>query len=121
MKYEITISGRKYKVEVKDIAPTIFEVIINDKKKTWIKIGESEEKEEVYAEGEVRAEMAGTIVRILVEEGEKVSKDQPLMVMEAMKMESEIKSPVNGVVKKILVKEGDKVSAGSRLALVSKD
>ena len=121
MKYEIKIKGRKYEVEVKDIAPAIFEVIIDGKKKTWIKVCESKEEEEITAEGEVRAGMAGTIVRILVEEGEKVSKEQPLMVMEAMKMESEIKSPINGVVKKILVKEGEKVNAGSRLALISEE
>ncbi|ASI98611.1 pyruvate/oxaloacetate carboxyltransferase [Thermococcus celer] len=66
-------------------------------------------------EGVVTAPMPGKILRILVNEGEKVKTGQGLLVLEAMKMENEIPSPKDGVIKKILVKEGDTVDTGQAL------
>ena len=68
---------------------------------------------------EIKAEMSGTIVRILKKEGDTVSKGEPVLVLEAMKMENEIVSPYDGVISKIAVKEGDKVQAGEVLAVIS--
>jgi len=79
-----------------------------------------EEKPKPTGEGkEIKAEMSGTIVRILKKEGDKVSKGEPVLVLEAMKMENEIVSPYDGVISKIAVKEGDKVQAGDVLAVIS--
>eukprot|EP01089_Gocevia_fonbrunei_P022481 TRINITY_DN9108_c0_g1_i1.p1 TRINITY_DN9108_c0_g1~~TRINITY_DN9108_c0_g1_i1.p1 ORF type:complete len:120 (-),score=13.41 TRINITY_DN9108_c0_g1_i1:19-378(-) len=44
------------------------------------------------------APMPGKIVSVLVKEGDKVKKGQPIVIMEAMKMEHTIKSPKDGVV-----------------------
>ena len=63
--------------------------------------------------------MSGTIVRILKKEGDAVSKGEPVLILEAMKMENEIVSPYDGVISKIAVKEGDKVQAGEVLAVIS--
>ncbi len=63
----------------------------------------------------VTAPMPGKILRILVNEGEKVKAGQGLLVLEAMKMENEIPSPRDGVVKRILVKEGETVDTGQAL------
>jgi len=46
----------------------------------------------------VRAQMPGKIVRVLVKVGDEVAKDQPLLVMEAMKMENEIRALAPGKV-----------------------
>lgn len=53
--------------------------------------------------GEIVAPMPGMILRIEVEEGQKVINGQPLLVMEAMKMENEIRASRDGMVSKILV------------------
>ncbi len=57
------------------------------------------------------APMGGTIVKVLCDEGEQVVKDQPLLVMEAMKMEHTIKAPDQGVVNRLLCREKETVSA----------
>ncbi|WP_020408180.1 acetyl/propionyl/methylcrotonyl-CoA carboxylase subunit alpha [Hahella ganghwensis] len=64
-----------------------------------------------HAEGTLTAPMGGTIIKVLCEEGQQVEKDQPLLVMEAMKMEHTIKAPDQGRVHKLLCKEKDTVSS----------
>ncbi len=116
MKYNINLNNKEFTVEVISAKPPVFDVVVNGKRATLI----IEERQEVEAVSgnEVRAEMAGTVVRTVVEEGERVEKGQPLLVIEAMKMESEIASPSNGIVKKILVREGEKVSPGTPLIIL---
>jgi 3-methylcrotonyl-CoA carboxylase alpha subunit len=59
--------------------------------------------------------MNGTMVKILVAAGEHVSKDKPLLIMEAMKMEHTIRAPSDGVVDSIFYSEGDMVDGGVEL------
>ncbi|ABP67467.1 biotin/lipoyl-binding protein [Caldicellulosiruptor changbaiensis] len=63
----------------------------------------------------VHAQLPGTIVKILKNEGEVVSLKDPVLVLEAMKMENEILPTTEGRIKKIYVKEGQKVSKGDLL------
>lgn len=51
----------------------------------------------------------GTVSKILVKEGDKVKPNQPIIIVEAMKMETTIVSNVSGTVEKIHVAEGNKV------------
>src|SRR5215203_2358133 len=44
------------------------------------------------SEGKIQAPMQGTIVKVLVEEGQEVAADEPVCILEAMKMESEVRS-----------------------------
>lgn len=69
------------------------------------------EKEGVDIEGKkaICAPMPGKILKILVEKGEMVRKNQSLAIVEAMKMEHEIKASIEGFVKKINFKEDDLV------------
>lgn len=64
---------------------------------------------------EVEAPTPGNIVKILVEVGSDIIEDQPLVVMEAMKMESEVKSPCAGKVLAIHISAGDTVQASDLL------
>lgn len=64
---------------------------------------------------EVEAPTPGNIVKILVEVGATVTEDQPLVVMEAMKMESEVKSPCGGKVLAIHISAGDTVQSSDLL------
>ncbi len=61
------------------------------------------------------AEMPGKVVRVLVKPGEKVTYDQGLLVLEAMKMQNEIRSPKSGTVREIGVDDGRAVNTGDFL------
>ncbi|SLM34800.1 3-methylcrotonyl-carboxylase subunit alpha [Lasallia pustulata] len=63
----------------------------------------------------VLAPMPCKILRVEVEEGQAVRKDQPLVVIESMKMETVIRSPQDGVVAKIVHRRGDLCKAGTAL------
>lgn len=65
--------------------------------------------------GGLTAPMNGTMVSVLVQPGEKVTKDQPLVIMEAMKMEHTIKAPSDGTVEEIYFNAGDMVDGGAEL------
>jgi pyruvate carboxylase subunit B len=64
---------------------------------------------------DIPAPTPGNIVRLEVEVGDTISKEQTLLVMEAMKMESEVKSPQVGVVQAVHVKAGNTVQTGDAL------
>ena len=62
--------------------------------------------------------MPGTILRVLVNIGDEVKENQPLMILEAMKMENEIVADEDGVVRRILVKENDSVESDQALLIL---
>jgi acetyl/propionyl-CoA carboxylase alpha subunit len=69
----------------------------------------------VATESTLSAQMPGTVLRVLVAEGDAVAAHQPLLVLEAMKMETPVTSPHEATVRRLLVAEGDQVAAGTTL------
>jgi biotin carboxyl carrier protein len=67
---------------------------------------------------EVKSPIPGLIVKVLVEEGEEVEVDQPLVILEAMKMENEIRAPREGGVKEVRVSPGVQVGQGEVLVVL---
>ena len=61
------------------------------------------------------APMPGTILKLLVNPGESVTANQPVMILEAMKMENEIVAPKDGTVAEIFVQVGAIVNASDPL------
>lgn len=61
----------------------------------------------------------GTVVNILLKEGDSVEKDQAIMEIESDKAVAELPSPEAGTIDSIQVKEGDEVSEGDVLAQLS--
>ncbi|WP_339015281.1 acetyl/propionyl/methylcrotonyl-CoA carboxylase subunit alpha [Aeromonas popoffii] len=61
------------------------------------------------------APMHGIVVALLVEAGQRVSKGQPLLVLEAMKMEHVLKADRDGVIETLQCKQGEQVSQGAIL------
>jgi biotin carboxyl carrier protein len=57
----------------------------------------------------------GTVLDILVKEGQIVAEGDDLMILDAMKMQNKLKCNTKGTVKKIMVKKGDKVAKGTVL------
>lgn len=67
-------------------------------------------------EGEVvTAPMPGTVTKVLVKSGDAVTENQPLMILEAMKMENEIVSPKAGTVGDIIATLNQSVNSGDGL------
>ncbi|MCL2063148.1 MAG: biotin/lipoyl-binding protein [Candidatus Cloacimonetes bacterium] len=67
----------------------------------------------------VKSPMPGVVLKILVKEGQQIQKDQPILILEAMKMENDIFAHKAGIVKRIYVKEGDTVDEGKELIVLS--
>jgi acetyl/propionyl-CoA carboxylase alpha subunit len=63
----------------------------------------------------VIAPMPGTVIKVLVSEGDKVAARQPLVVLEAMKMETPLASPYDATVRAVHVREGERVAGGTLL------
>jgi 3-methylcrotonyl-CoA carboxylase alpha subunit len=72
----------------------------------------------VGGEGVLSAPMPGRIVKVAVAEGTPVVQNQPLVVLEAMKMEHVVEAPHGGVVTEVCVHEGDQVASGARLLTI---
>ncbi len=72
-------------------------------------------KGNTLAGGDVNAPMPGLVREIMVAEGEHVAAEQPILILEAMKMENVIKSKGAGIVSKIAVSAGDAVEKGTLL------
>jgi acetyl-CoA/propionyl-CoA carboxylase biotin carboxyl carrier protein len=68
--------------------------------------------------GAVVAPMQGTIVKVLVEEGQEIAVDEAVCLLEAMKMESEIRAQRSGRVARVLVEAGETVRSGESLVVL---
>ncbi|MFC4113846.1 biotin carboxylase N-terminal domain-containing protein [Nonomuraea zeae] len=73
---------------------------------------------EHVAPGSLLAPMPGSVLRVEVETGDRVTKGQPVLVLEAMKMEHRIAAPADGVVSGVHVEKGQQVDAGAVLAII---
>ncbi|MDH5593662.1 MAG: biotin/lipoyl-binding protein, partial [Gammaproteobacteria bacterium] len=65
--------------------------------------------------GHVTTSMPGTIVDVLVKEGDEVKAGDPVLVTEAMKMETEVQAPISGKVVTVNVAKGDSVNPDEAL------
>ncbi len=67
------------------------------------------------SEGALTASIPGQVTKVMAKAGEAVTKDQALMVMEAMKMEHTMRAPEDGVIEEVHYNVGDKVDDGDVL------
>lgn len=113
-KYEIEIDGQVYHVKVRELSD---DAVMTEQPKA--DSGKSTADVAPQTEGKAMlAPMAGTVLRILVKEGQRVKKGENLIVLEAMKMENEIVADEDGVVRRILVKENDSVESDQALLIL---
>lgn len=66
---------------------------------------------------EITAPIPGKVVSVSTAPGHRTALDEPLFVLESMKMEFEIKAPREGIIETVSVKPGDRVLVGQKLAL----
>ncbi|MCS6906104.1 MAG: acetyl-CoA carboxylase biotin carboxyl carrier protein subunit [Bacteroidia bacterium] len=123
--YEVRIGNRGYILYTTGINPleNTFSIRINGKKV----IGKCITQKQIFLQilgleatagqkiQELKAPMPGLIRAVHVGVGEKVSKGQIILVLEAMKMENALKSPGEGIVKQILINQGQAVEKNQLL------
>ncbi|KAI0162281.1 carbamoyl-phosphate synthase subunit L [Xylariaceae sp. FL1272] len=102
---KITIFQLGGKTELSLLAPTWYEKALGLKEVT----------------ASVAAPMPCKILKNEVQEGDRVVKGAPLVVIESMKMETVIRSPQDGVIKRLAHKEGDKCKAGTVLVVFEEE
>jgi len=69
------------------------------------------------AANELTSPIAGVVNEVKIKAGDTVKENQPVVIIEAMKMNTNISSPVNARVKEIKVKAGDAVQQGQVLVV----
>ena len=67
---------------------------------------------------EVKTEVAGIVWQIVAGVGDAVSEDDPVIILESMKMEIPVSAPASGTVSEILVAEGETVAEGDVVARI---
>lgn len=67
---------------------------------------------------EVKANMAGNVWKVVVNEGDVVAEGEDIVILESMKMEIPISAETSGTVKEIKVNEGDFVNEGDVIAVI---
>lgn len=68
--------------------------------------------------GEIGATLSGKVVKLLVGKGDKVTKGDPIIVTEAMKMETTITAPIDGTVVEIHALAGNPIESGDLLLVI---
>ena len=67
------------------------------------------------SDGRGAAPMPGQIIALFVKVGDAVRRDQPILVLEAMKMEHTIVAPIDGTLERLALAVGDRVVEGTEL------
>lgn len=67
---------------------------------------------------EIKTDITGTVWKVLKRVGDTVEEDEPILILESMKMEIPVAAPEHGVVTEIAVKEGDTTPEGSVVARI---
>lgn len=67
---------------------------------------------------DVKTEITGNVWKIEAELGQSMEEDEPIMILESMKMEIPVAAPEDGTLTEILVKEGDIVTEGTVVARI---
>lgn len=106
-KYIIKLEGKTYEVEMGEVpaGETVLHTAPTQTQKPA-------EQGPVSTGETMKAPMPGTIVNVLVSQGQSVQKGQVLLVLEAMKMENEIVAPCSGTISHVAVNKGQAVNVG---------
>ena len=116
--FVITVNGKTYQVGVEEVGATASASVIVPVATTTPAPQATTPKAATPANGEkVPSPFPGLIKNLLVADGATVKKDQPILVLEAMKMDNEIVAPCDGVVHFQVVK-GANVESDAVLAVI---
>lgn len=105
------LAAKKYSIKVNN---SIYEVAIANELDQLIK-AMGIEKGRTKVVNAIKAPMPGLILEINVSVGQEVKENDPLLILEAMKMENSFLSPRDGIIKSIAVEKGNAVEKGQLL------
>lgn len=112
----ITVEGKKYEVEVEEVGESTVSAPVSTAASSAVKA--SVPAPVVSAKGEkVLSPFPGLIKNLLVANGASVKKDQPILVLEAMKMDNDITAPCDGKIT-FQVAKGANVESDAVLAVI---
>lgn len=133
-KYKLKINGNPYEVDIKDIKDNIIRLEVNGssyeielekevkvtKTPTLVRGGTKpvhvvEPLTSQATTKKILSPLPGTIVRVLVKEGDPVKTGDALVILEAMKMENTILAESSGTIKVVMAKAGNAVLQGDVL------
>ncbi len=114
--FYITVDGMPEEI----IVETLEEITLSDDGSMTTPRSSGSKRPRATEPGHVTTSMPGTVVEVLVKEGDKVTAGDPLLVAEAMKMETEIQAPIDGTVKTINVAKGETVNPDEILIEIEK-
>lgn len=124
-KFKISIDGKEYLVEMEEIGggpQSVIPTPVQAAPVVEAPQAEAQVPSTVASAAGVdamTAPMPGKILKVLVSIGDKVAENQPLMILEAMKMENEVVAAAAGTVSSIHVVAGGTVNAGDALITIS--
>ena len=104
----VLVNGKSYNVKIK----SALDELIED-----MGLNAIEDKNA----GDIFSPMPGLVVQVMVKEGEQVKTDQPLLILEAMKMENIIKANGNGTISEIMVISGQKIEKSKLLITIQEE
>lgn len=121
-KFKISIEGKEYFVEMEEIGAVAQPMVPVQKApeppKAAVEVVAEKQPTPAGADA-MPSPMPGTILRLLVNVGDIVQENQPLMILEAMKMENEIVAGKAGTVASIHVAQGEMVNPGDSLITIN--
>lgn len=121
-RFNITVNGKAYDVAVEELAegtPVVANVApIVAQQPAPVATPAPTPVAAAGSGTKITAPMPGTILDVKVAVGDSVTKGQPIIVLEAMKMENDIVAPCDGKVTSVLVKKNDTVNSSDTLATI---
>ena len=124
-KFNITVNGVAYEVEVEEVAageasaPAAAALKAAPKAAAPAAKPAAPKAAPVANGTKVNAPMPGTILDVKVAQGQAVKKGDVLLILEAMKMENEILAPQDGTVAQVAVSKGASVNSGDPLVVLN--
>lgn len=116
-KYEIEINNEVYRVSVREL-PADADMSSGPNESSAQPEASAPQPTATGSGTEIKAPMAGTILKLLVSPGQSVAQGDTLVVLEAMKMENEIVAPADGVVGEIFINTSDRVESDQVLLTI---
>ena len=128
--YKIKINGNNYNVTIDEVEDNVAKVEVNgtpynvefekpiSKPKTISVVNKPAAAPAAAGGATVNSPLPGVVLEIKVKDGDKVTKGQVIMVLEAMKMENAIEAPCDGTIT-VKAQKGDSVLEGATLAVIA--
>ncbi len=120
--YRVTVNGNTYDVTVEEVGENSSQSsqVLETTQKAYTPPSVNTPSNTPIANGhKVTCPMPGTVLNILVNQGDVIKENQPVIILEAMKMENEIVSTKAGTVASIAATKGAKVNSGDLLMVIS--